>query len=300
MLTITACSSVTSSMNGINANYEDVSFKTLSRHEEMARRYEASGDLAHAAQEWHVLTLLAPNERSYQRNLASTKEAINSAAAQAYKTGLAHYRKNQIEEASQHMLKVLALSPAHSDAAQILREIEKQKISSIQSTRAAKAARTKRPAEIVPLASSRSTIDPDQQIEMFTAGDIAGGLREMHYYVDANPNEKANRQRIADVVYEEAYKLDQQGVEEDALRLYDQAMFLRGDKQEQWQQKTNALRSKLASEYYAKGIQVYHTDISAAIRYWEKTLSIDPHYKYAATRLREAKQLKEKSRNLKS
>ena len=293
---VTACSSVPSAVNGFNTSYEDVSSKTLSQHEEMAKRNEASGDLANAAQEWHILTLLAPNERSYQRNLVSTKEAINNAAAQAYKTGLAHYRKNQMEEASQYMLKVLALSPSHPDAAQILREIEKQKISSIQSTRAAKAARTKRPAEMTPPVSNRSTIDPDQQIEMFTAGDVAGGLREMRYYVEANPNEKANRQRIASVVYEEAYKLDQQGAEEDAFRLYDQAIFLRGDKQEQWQQRSNALRSKLASEYYARGIQVYHTDISAAIRYWEKTLSIDPHYKNAAIRLKEAKQLKEKTK----
>ena len=300
LLSIAGCSSLPNHQyNSGGESSDDAPSKTLALHEEMAKRYEASGDLASAVNEWHILTLLAPKERSYQDKLITTKETIRRLSNQAFTMGMASYRKKQLDETTRYMLKVLALFPDRTEAAQVLREIEKQKMASIQNLKATKAAKTvryqKKMDEID--TSNKSTLDPDQQIELFTAGDTTGGLREMRLYVEANPGEKQNRQRIANAVCEEAQKRENQGAEEDALRLYEQALFLRGDKYKPWEQRLNALRSKLASEYYGKGVQIYNKDISAAIQYWEKTLSIDPYYNNAALRLKEAKKLKEKLKN---
>jgi|GEM_PF-5087374 len=262
----------------------------VEQHKQLAKRYETAADFAAAETEWHILTLLAPDEPAYRRSLIAAREAISRNVSQTYQSGQAALRKGQMEEATQAMLRVLALSPTHAEAAQTLRDIERAKIGRIQADRAARVKRSEETtANRQTQTPPRQGYDLDQLIELFNAGDTNGGLREMQRYVEANPGDKAGRQRIATIVYDYGRKLDEQKQSEAALPFYERAIALRGDKPASWDVRAKAIRKALADEYYAKGLRIYHSDLAQAIRYWESCLGYDPKYLNASLRIRDAK-----------
>jgi tetratricopeptide (TPR) repeat protein len=272
---------------------------SIEQHKQLGKRYEAAGDLAAAATQWHILTLIAPEEESFRLKLAATKNAISRAVNQTYQSGLAALRKGEMEEAWQAMLRVLALAPDNAEAAQALRDIEKQRIGRIQAERAARVRRGEwMAANRWAPSTGRQSYDLDQPIDIFMAGDITGGLREMRRYVESNPDDKAGRHRIANVVYEEARKLEGQGVNESALGFYEQAASLRGEVPPTWGGRIKALRKVLASEYYDKGLRAYRSDIALAVRYWETCLRYEPQHVNAALRLREARLFEDKLKRI--
>ena len=277
---------------------------SLEQRRQLARQLQASGDLAAAAAQWQILTLIAPNDDAFRRELAGARAAISKASGESYQTGLAAWKRGEGDEASKAMLRTLALDPSHAEAAQVLRDIEKQKISRVQAGRAARVRREEEAAASNPPPSSvrppepHQTYDVEQPLAMFLAGDTDGGLRELRRYVEANPGDRTGRQRIASVVYEQARKVEGQGAREQALGLYQQAVSLRGDAPAIWDTRIKALRKTLAGEYYEKGLRVYRSDIAAAIRYWEAGLRFDPDHVNAALRLREARLNQEKLKRI--
>ena len=123
---------------------------------------------------------------------------------------------------------------------------------------------------------------------MFRAGDTAGGLRDLHRFVDANPGDKAARNRIGTVVYDRARELEAQGQREQALGLYVEAVSLRGDAAPGWAARIQAVKKALGDEYFDKGVKDWPADRALAIKDWEASLRFDPQNAKAAARLKDA------------
>jgi hypothetical protein len=202
------------------------------------------------------------------------------------------------------MLRVLALDPENADAAKALRDIDRQRLTRIQAGRAtragqASAAATSRASPGPPaIAEAGDSYDIEQRLEMFRAGDLAGGLRELRAYVDANPRNDAARQRIAGVVYERSQEAEQKGVREEALMLCEQAASLRGKPVPEWAARAQGLRKALSDQYFERGVQAYRTDVAGAIRLLETSVRYDPGNRRAQAKLQEARAADDKLKRI--
>jgi tetratricopeptide (TPR) repeat protein len=270
-------------------------------HRKLALQYKGTGDLAAAATQWQILTVLAPEDPVFRRELDSARAAARRSVTDNLQAGAAAHRAGDNERATQAMLRVLALDPENAEAAKALRDIDRQKMVRIQSERASKfrledlaSPYRAAPAATAPAPESRDGYDLEQRLEMFKAGDVAGGLRELRAFVDANPKNRAARQRIGATVYERGRELETKGDREPALALYEQAVVLRGDVLPEWTARIQALRKTLSGEYFEKGARAYRSDVALAIRQWETSLRYDPQNLKASVRLQEARLAQEK------
>jgi tetratricopeptide (TPR) repeat protein len=274
---------------------------SLANHRKLALQYKAAGDLAAAETEWQILTILAPDDAGFRRELDAARAAVRRAVTENLQSGIALHRAGDNERAAQAMLRVLALDPDNAEAERVLRDIDRQKMARIQSERASKfrledlnSPYRSAPTATAAPAETSDGYDLEQRLEMFKAGDVAGGLRELRSYVDANPKNRTARQRIGATVYDRGTELETQGNREAALGLYEQAVVLRGDAPPQWKTKIEAVRKALSVEYFDKGTRSYRTDIALAIRQWEASLRYDPQNLKASEQLREARAAQEK------
>jgi len=270
----------------------------ISRHRHLAEQARESGDLAAAAMQWHLVVLLAPGDPKYRRELDSVNAAIRQGVREQLQAGNAALKSGDNERGTQAMLRVLALDPANDEAAKALREIDRQRISRIQGDRAQKL----RPVDTAALksgaAETGSLYDVEQPLEMLRAGDVNGGLRELRAYVDANPGNRASRQKIGAAVADRARELQSKGSREQAYLLYEQAVALRGETTPEWTAQMQALRRALSDEYYSNGERAYRTDVALAILQWETSLRYDPQNLRASTRLRDARAAQEKLKHI--
>ena len=130
---------------------------------------------------------------------------------------------------------------------------------------------------------------------MLRAGDATGGLRDLKAFVDANPGNRAARQRIGAAVAERARELEDQGSREQALQLYEQATALRGDGAGPWAARVPPLRRAISQEYFDKGSRVYRTNLAQAITFFETSLRYDPANIQAALKLKDARSCRARS-----
>ena len=226
--------------------HEEQINRSIARHRQLALQYKQSGDLASAATQWHILALLSPHDDAIQHELTATESSIGHRVQENLATGTSEWRSGDIDRAADTMLKVLALDPENVEAAKLLRDIEKRRLSKIQAGRAAKV----NAAAGIQSSSTRSQpsgngFDLELPLEIFKAGDTAGGLRDLRRFVDANPNDRAARQRIGVAVYDRARELEDKGMREQALALYEQAVSLRGDMAPGWNARIQSLRKAL-------------------------------------------------------
>jgi tetratricopeptide (TPR) repeat protein len=221
--------------------------------------------------------------------------------------GLAASRSGESERATQAMLKVLALDPENAEAAKVLRDIDRQKLTRIQGNQAQRAARESQasaagapraaPTTAAAVENSES-YDLEQPIEMFKAGDINGGLRDFRAFIEANPRNDAARQRIATVVYDRGVESEQKGAHEQALMLVDQALSFRGKPVPEWSGRAQSLRKAISVDYYDRGVQAYRSDITGAIKLWETSLKYDPQNRMAQAKLTEARAAQDKLKRI--
>jgi len=256
--------------------------RAIARHRQLAARYRDAGDIGAAAIEWHILTLLDPENETFRRELALASKAVAHAIDAELDNGRAASRRGDADAATQAMARVLSLEPDNAEAAKTLRELERQKSTRAQAERAARAARTAMPAPA-------DSFDLEQRIELFRAGDMASGLRELKRYVDAHSNDSAARVQIATAVYDRAREIESQGARENALAMYEQAIALRGEPVAQWNVKLASLKKALSAEYYTKGVSAAAKDPAQAIKHWEASLRYDPGNAAAAAKLAETR-----------
>ncbi len=256
--------------------------RAIARHRQLAARYRDAGDVGAAAVEWHILTMLEPESESFRRELALANKAVSHAVEVELDNGRAASRRGDIDAATQAMVRVLALDPGNAEAVKVLRELERQKAARTQAERAARAARSAAPA-------SADSFDVEQRIELFRAGDMASGLRELKRYVDAHPTDSTARAQIATAVYDRARELESQGARENALAMYEQAIALRGEAMPPWNAKLASLKKTLSADYYNKGVSAAGKDPAQAIKHWEASLRYDPGNTAAAAKLAAAR-----------
>jgi tetratricopeptide (TPR) repeat protein len=288
-------------------DFESSRESAIAIHRKLALQYKAAGDLAAAETQWQILTVLAPDDAAFRRELDAARAAIRRGVTENLQAGAALHRAGDNERAAQAMLRVLALDPENAEAAKALRDIDRQKMARTQGERASKfrledlaSPYRAAPAATAPPPESSDGYDLEQRLEMFKAGDVAGGIRELRAYVDANPKDRAARQRIGATVYERGTELEAKGNRESALALYEQAVALRGDALPQWTARMQALRKALSVEYFEKGTRAFRSDMALAIRQWETSLRYDPHNLKASERLREARLAQEKLQRIES
>ena len=277
---------------------EDERSAAISRYRQLAHKAKDAGDLATAANQWHIVVLLAPDEPAYRREQEAVNAAIRQGVREQLAIGNAAFKNNDNDRATQAMLRVLALDPENDEAAKVLREMDRQRMTRIQGDRTQKL----KPVDINALksapAEAAAAYDLEQPLEMLRAGDVSGGLRELRAYVDANPGNRAARQRIGAAVADRAKELQNKGSREQAYQLYEQAVALRGDATPEWNSQMQSLRRALSDEYYSNGERAYRTDVALAIKQWETSLKYDPQNLKASARLRDARAAQEKLKSI--
>jgi tetratricopeptide (TPR) repeat protein len=271
----------------------------IARHRRLADAARKEGDLPALAVQLQLLTVLAPDEPAYARELAATRSQMSREAREHEQAGHAALAAGDLDRAQVAMLRALALAPDDPDPARVLREIDRRRLSRIQADRAAKVSKTDdqmamRGAARAPQAEPNDAFDIEQAIEIFRAGDATAGLRDMKAYVDAHPGNRAMRQRIGTVVAERARELEDQGKREPALDLYEQATLLRGDGNGAWAKRVPPLRKALSQDYYERGTRAYRTNLVQAIGFFETSVRYDPANAQASLKLKEAKAVREK------
>ena len=291
---------------------DEATAAAIAQHHQSAQRLAAAGDHAAAAREWHIVLMLAPDDEAARKGQDAERTAIRQGVRENQQVGLTAWRNGDADKATQAMLKVLSLDPENVEAAKVLREIDRQKLTRIQATQSQRAARetpgtavaasgraapSAAPAPMA-AAGDASEYDLEQPIEMFKAGDINGGLRDFRAFVDANPRNDAARLRIATIVYDRAVESDQKGSREQALMLVDQAVSLRGKPMPVWSARALTLRKTLSAEYYDRGVQSFRTDVPGAIRLWETSVKYDPQNKLAQAKLQEARAAQDKLKRI--
>lgn len=274
----------------------------VARHRKAADDARRAGDLATAAQNLQILTVLAPDDASHARDLAAVRASIDKDVRDNVQAGNAAMAAGDIDRAGAAMLRALALDPTQPDAAKTLREIDRRRLTRIQADKAAKATQQDQAA----MRSATRTqpeandgFDVEQALEMVRAGDASNGLRDLRAYVDANPGNKAARQRIGNAVADRARELEDQGNREQAAALYEQAVALRGDGNAPWAARMTALKKKLSVEYLDKGTRVYRSNLTQAITFFETSVKYDPANTQASIKLAEAKAAREKLEKIK-
>ena len=274
--------------------------EAIARHRKLADDARRSGDLAAAAQQLQVLTVLAPDEAAYARELASARAAIEKESRETLQSAVAALNAGDLDRATAAMLRVLALEPSQPDAAKALREIDRRRLSRIQADRAARvtqqgeAAARSSNARPQGQGEVNDGFDVEQAIEMVRAGDTSNGLRDLRAYVDANRGNRATRQRIGNAVADRARELEDQGSKEQAVALYEQAVALRGDAGAPWASRMTALKKSLSQDYLDRGTRAYRTNLAQAITFFETSVKYDPENTTASIKLKEAKMAREK------
>lgn len=283
---------------------------SIAEHEKSALREEAAGELLAASAQWHVLSLLAPEQERYRAQLTAVRTRVRKTAAESLASGLAAYRRGDLETASNALLGVLALSPDEQEAQKVLREIERQRISAIQAERAARfkanygstplgvAAASKTARPVAENDSGAQAYELEQSLELFKAGDTEGGLRDMRRYATAYPGDTRGRERLSEAVYRRAMELDERGKREAALTLLEQAGAVRGSTPPAWSSQSLAIRKALSRDYYEQAWRAYRTDVQQAIRLWETSLRYDPQNTGSALKLQEARRMQESLRRM--
>ena len=272
--------------------------EAIARHRKLADDARRSGDLATAAQQLQVLTVLAPDDAAYARELATVRASIDKETRDIVAAGMGAMNAGDLDRASATMLRALALDPSQPDAAKMLREIDRRRLTRIQADKAAKATPQGEAARSASAARASSEVndgfDIEQALEMVRAGDTSNGLRDLRAYVDANRGNRAARQRIGNAVADRARELEDQGAREQAVTLYEQAVALRGDANAPWAGRMNALKKTLSQDYLDKGPRASRTNLAQAISFFETSVKYDPDNTAASIKLKDAKAAREK------
>lgn len=205
-----------------------------------ARRHQAAGNPRAAATEWQILALLAPENPEFRRELAASRATAQRMANERLDAARAAQRNGQPERALEAYVQALAFEPGNDEAQRALRELDRQRYARIQQDRAARA--RNETAAAAPRPAAADAYDVDQALELLAAGDLAGGLRDLKAWVDANPRQRATRQRIATAVFDKGRELEAAGARDQALAAYQSAVALHGEAPAAWTARITALQ----------------------------------------------------------
>ncbi|WP_251972968.1 tetratricopeptide repeat protein [Sphaerotilus microaerophilus] len=97
------------------------------RQRERARRLEDSGDWPQALRLWDALALLPPGDEAARREHHRLAGRMAEAASDHWQRASAALKRNDLDSAEHHLVKLMALDPGHAEALQALRRIDLQR-----------------------------------------------------------------------------------------------------------------------------------------------------------------------------
>lgn len=264
------------------------------KHRALALDNEQAGDFAAAVTEWHILSLLAPDDDGVRRRLAAARKAAERASQAQYEAGVTALRAGDPQRAKVALLRALHFDPRRDDAADMLRRIEEKRLSKLQADHITRLTPPAAARATPPLGERKDVSALEDGLDLLAAGDVAGGMRELRRYVETHPADKAGRQRIGAALQQHARLLEGEGTPEQALVFYEQAAGLSDEVRPAWTARIGALRRQLADAYYEKGVRAYRSDLAQALQYWETSLRYQPDHLKARVRLNQALRLQQK------
>ena len=268
------------------------------RERERAQALMQESRYAEAAQHWEVLHMLHPEQPVYADKLAEARSRAAQAAAQNAQEAQQARRQGQTERAVALYLKALSADPGNAEAAQGLREIQKE------SDRKAYAGAPRGSGEAPQRGASRSAPsaverrDLDSGIMLLHQGDPAAAVQALESYVRRYPRDDLGRRTLQDAYAEQARRLAQDGKKEQALAELEKALELRDKSGPELTRSVQSLRKEIAEDYYQQGLRAQSTNLSQAISLFEKCLKYDPEHVQAARRLERARRMEENLRSI--
>jgi len=275
------------------------------RERETAERLMQEGRWTEAIPHWEVLELLRPDQPAYAKKLADAKSRAAAAATEHLQQARQARQQGQNDRAFVLYLKVLSANPDNAEAAQALREIEKD------STRRAYVgalsrggnneamAGIRRGSNGPPPPSAAERGELDSAVALLHQGDAAASAQALEGYVRKNPRDDLGKRTLQDAYVELSRQRNQEGKKEEALAYLDKAQALREGKSNPGLARSiQSLRKEIAEDYYQQGLRTERTDLSEAISAWEKTLKYDPDHPLAAQRLERARRMQQNLRSI--
>jgi tetratricopeptide (TPR) repeat protein len=311
---VAACANIDEA--AVPANYsaaaeperDSITSRVVTHRRALAQQLQAKGDMAGAAAQWHILALVAPDEPAFREARDRAHAAMKRVAADEYKAALASLKRGESENGMNALLRVLAYEPDHADAVRLLRAYGQERASKAQAERAARlrpvatAGGTGRTANRRTSngrsAEANNGYDLDQSLELLRSGDATVALTELRRIVEANPTDRALRRRVTEEIQLRAVAVEAQGSRELAVILYEHALALGRDASAAWRARLTSLKKALAAEAAEKAQRAYKTDVAQAIEHWETSLRYDPNNAATEMRLREAKKLYQRLRQI--
>jgi tetratricopeptide (TPR) repeat protein len=116
------------------------------RLRERALQAGRQGQLSEAATSWEILTVLRPGQREYRDRLEETRELIDQALPDRLQRGAQAFKRGELDAAAAHYIAALALAPDNAQAADALRNIERERNKRSYLGKASRVTLARRPA----------------------------------------------------------------------------------------------------------------------------------------------------------
>ncbi|WP_280152276.1 hypothetical protein [Piscinibacter sp. XHJ-5] len=168
------------------------------------------GRLAEASVSWEILTVLRPDVADYQDRLAEIRRLIDTTVLDRLQRGAQAHKRGDLDGASTQYLAALSLQPDHAQAADALRQIERErnkrsylgKYSRSTLTRRAMAEAQANAAPAVPL--DRNEVEHASMLA--TQGELDDAIVLLERHLALDKRDAAACQLLADVYFQKAEK----------------------------------------------------------------------------------------------
>jgi tetratricopeptide (TPR) repeat protein len=260
---------------------------------------------AEAATHWEILQLLRSDRPDYGKKLAEARSHSSHAASGHLQEADQARAQGQTSRAAMLYLKALAADPSSGEAAQALRDIEKERARRVNFSPSARggngemSASVRRSSKPGATPSTAEGRELDSAILLLHQADYSAAVQTLETYVRKNPQDDFGRRTLQDAYVDLARERAKEGKKEDALAYLEKAQGLRDNKSNPDLTRTiQSLRKEMAEDYYQQGLRAQSTNLSEAIRWWEKTLKYDPDHVQAARRLEQARKMEQNLRSI--
>jgi tetratricopeptide (TPR) repeat protein len=256
------------------------------------------GRYGEAAQHWEVLHMLHPEQPVYAEKLAEARSRGAQAATQRVQEGQQARRQGQTERAVALYLRALSADPGNAEAAQGLREIQKEsdRRAYAGAGRGSSEAPQRGAARSAPSAAERR--DLDSGIMLLHQGDPAAAVQALESYLRKYSRDDLGRKTLQEAYVDQARRLAQDGKRELALAELEKAVDLRDKSNSELMRSVQSLRKEIAEDYYQQGLRAQSTNLSQAIALFEKCLKYDPEHVQAARGLERARRMEQNLRSI--
>jgi tetratricopeptide (TPR) repeat protein len=139
----------------------------------------------------------------------------------------------------------------------------------------------------------------DAGILLLNQGDYPAAVQTLEAYIRRNPHDELGNRTFQEAYMELAQQRTKEGKKEEALAYLDTAHGVRENKSSpELTRAIQSLRKEIAEDYYRQGLREQSTNLSEAIRLWEKTLKYDPEHARAARQLGQARKMEQNVRSI--